>query len=187
MNKICIKCGKNRHHHGRGMCSTCYRRWHETQDEIFSTKRLSEINRFWHYVEKSSDCWNWKGGLTGSGYAIFATGLRRTGTFKNQSAHRYAFELVNGAIPDGLQLDHLCRNTRCVNPEHLEAVTPRTNYLRGFGVGAVNFRKTHCLRGHPFDEKNTYKDKRGSRYCKQCRKTRASLLKTERSLVNMYT
>jgi len=70
---------------------------------------------------------------------------------KVQSGHRFAYEALRGPIPDGLQIDHLCRVPRCVNPDHLEAVDNRTNTLRGIGPTAQLARATTCLNGHPFN------------------------------------
>lgn len=84
-------------------------------------------------------------------------------------AHRLAYQWLVGPIPEGLELDHLCRVRQCVNPRHLEPVTHRENTLRGTAPTAVNARKTHCLHGHPFDEKNTCWRPNGSRQCRACR------------------
>jgi hypothetical protein len=85
-------------------------------------------------------------------------------------AHRVSFQLFNGAIPAGLHIDHLCRNTRCVNPGHLEAVTPRINTLRGLGNPAINRRKTRCVNGHEFTEENTLTYRRnGEFFRRECR------------------
>ncbi len=87
-----------------------------------------------------------------------------------QRPHRVAYELVNGPIPDGMQLDHLCRNRACVNPGHLEPVSCRENLMRGEGPSALNAVKTQCAHGHTFDPDNTYYAPNGHRGCRQCRK-----------------
>jgi hypothetical protein len=88
--------------------------------------------RFWSKVDRTGDCWKWTAGLTGSGYGRF----RWDGG--EVAAHRFAYELLVGAIPDGLQIDHLCRNRACVNPAHMEPITQRENILRGVGRAALN-------------------------------------------------
>lgn len=112
-------------------------------------------------------CWVWRRGLNDSGYGWIKSGGR------TRRAHRVAYELVKGPIPDGLEIDHLCRVRACINPDHLEAVTHRENQLRGKTVGAANARKTHCLRGHPYDATNTYRPPSGGRHCRGCLNRRA--------------
>lgn len=125
--------------------------------------------RFWQKVDKNgpAECWPWIAGRGGTNqeYGMFYVGKRHT------TAHRVAYELLVGPVPDGLQLDHLCRNKICVNPSHLEPVTSKVNVLRGTGLTAINARKTHCSRGHFYDSGNTYvhQDKR---YCRECGRIR---------------
>lgn len=111
---------------------------------------------------REGDCWTWTGWKLWNGYGRVR--IHRT-TLK--LVHRVVYELVVGPIPDGLTLDHLCRNRACVNPAHLEPVTMRVNNLRGFGVSGVNARKTECPHGHPYDVANT-RIYRGFRYCRAC-------------------
>jgi len=111
------------------------------------------------------DCWEWQGGVSHNGYGYIKCDGRQ------QRTHRVAWELVNGPIPDGLQIDHLCRNRRCCNPAHLEPVTCRENLMRGETLAAVNVATTHCPAGHPYDESNTRHTSSG-RICRECARTR---------------
>lgn len=113
------------------------------------------------YVIQENGCWEWAGAMTLSGYGTWNNG-------GDQRAHRVMYKRHKGPIPEGLVLDHLCRNKACVNPDHLEAVDDRTNLLRGVGRCAQNARKTHCLRGHEFTEANTYRQKNNGRVCRAC-------------------
>lgn len=127
-------------------------------------------DRFWEKVERSDTCWLWTAALSPSGYGAFQTGERVV------RAHRFAYELVVGPIPDGLQIDHLCRVRRCVNPEHLEPVTQAENLRRGTAATAVAAywaAQTHCKRGHEFTPENTYRGT-GRRVCRACCRLRAS-------------
>lgn len=115
--------------------------------------------RFEQNIEKDPSCWNWQGTITSHGYGLYS----------KRYAHRLSYEHYVGPIPDGLQIDHLCRNHACVNPAHLEPVTQRTNILRGISPMAENSRKTHCNHGHEFTPENTYiRPDGGGRQCKQC-------------------
>lgn len=84
-------------------------------------------------------------------------------------AHRDAYEKAYGGIPAGLVLDHLCRNSLCINVDHLEAISNVENIMRGEGAPAKNSRKTHCKRGHEFTSENTHMSPQGRRICKACR------------------
>ena len=112
-------------------------------------------------------CWTWMGGDSGNGYGRFSW------RGKERAAHRLAYRAARGRIPDGLEIDHLCRNRACVNPEHMEAVTRKVNALRGISFSAVNAKKVHCPRGHPLSRENTYRDPQGGRECRVCRQRRA--------------
>jgi hypothetical protein len=134
------------------------------------------LARFWARVDRrgSVECWNWLGAVTANGYGRFSPRFGgRSGKMRRQMAHRVAYEAIRGAVPDGLVLDHLCRNRRCVNPLHLEPVTQAENVMRGVGVGAVNAAKDHCTDGHEFSAVNTYITPNGRRQCRECAKRRS--------------
>ncbi len=118
--------------------------------------------RFWDKIERGPACWEWQAKTTRGGYGLYLL------NGKWQMAHRVAFEMIRGPIPTGLQLDHLCRNPRCVRPDHLEPVSGQENILRGNGPAAINARKNHCKRGHPLTPENTW-TWRGERACKVCK------------------
>lgn len=119
-------------------------------------------DRFWSRIHADGICWEWQGNKNTQGRGQFYANGRQ------HQAHRVAYEILVGPVPDGLELDHLCRNPICANPDHLEPVTHRENILRGYNPAAANARKTHCKRGHPFDEVNTYHRRDGNRDCRQC-------------------
>jgi hypothetical protein len=140
--------------------------------------RPRDKGRFWSNVKvegpNTSNCWLW-------------TGYRNTGSYgvfwldgKTRSAHRVAYEEMIGPIPDGLVLDHRCRNPGCVNPFHLEPVTPKVNVRRGLGPGLMSERlkaryraTTHCKYGHEFTPENTYVSPGGRRECRPCNRRRS--------------
>lgn len=125
------------------------------------------VRRFWMRVDKTTSpdgCWLWTGSLTEKGYGNVKLNKRLVGV------HRLAYQWAKGPIPEGLQIDHLCRVRHCVNPDHLEAVTLKVNVLRGVGITAMQARQTHCVQGHPFDGPNTAYTPRGSRVCRACKR-----------------
>ena len=125
---------------------------------------LADHPRFWSKVDASGDCWEWIAATNELDYGQYVPGDN-----KKVKAHRFAYELLVGAIPKGLELDHLCRNHRCVNPDHLEPVTHRVNMLRGYGITRRAASATHCPKGHKYSTANTYISKQGYRSCRLCR------------------
>src|SRR3954470_1919484 len=122
------------------------------------------VERFLSKIDVSdSGCWEWTGHLRG-GYGIFSY------RGKSLSAHRVMYELTRDVtIPKDDEADHLCKNRRCVNPDHIEIVSGKANTLRGMGPTAVNARRTHCVNGHEFTPENTYiRPDDGARDCKTC-------------------
>lgn len=118
--------------------------------------------RFWAKVRKTETCWLWEAGQQGKGYGSFKFNGRHI------QAHRFSYELVIGPIPNGLELDHLCRTRLCVHPEHLEPVTHRENIRRG-AQGIV--MRPLCKRGHPLSEAQILRN--GTRLCRPCQRERA--------------
>ncbi len=157
------------------------RRWVVTpspaQDKVKGTpmpglKRTPLAVRFWKHVNKDGPlpdfaphlgkCWLWLGSKSDRGYGLIQGDSER----RLVGAHRASYELAGGKIPDGLDIDHLCRVRHCVNPAHLEPVTRQVNARRG-AVGM----KTACVHGHPYDEANT-RMYHGVRVCRACNQLR---------------
>jgi hypothetical protein len=170
-SKICLRCGieffqvrsGNKAWEKRKFCTI----------ECFNT--INQDQKIWSKVNKNGpipndrpelgNCWNWMASTTEAGYA------KTTYFNKTRLAHRIIYELLKEKIPKGLHLDHLCRNTRCVNPKHLEPVTVRENLLRGKGPVSENHKKTHCKYGHELQGENLiYKIVNGwpRRSCRTC-------------------
>lgn len=150
----------------RGWCEAHYTRWRRHGDPLGGgAPRImgDDESRFLSYLVDHGECWIYTGANAG-GYGRFYFGDRVV------PAHRYAYELLVGPIPEGLQLDHLCRDRACCNPDHLEPVTQRENLRRGIGPAGLNARKTKCPKGHPYDEANTYTHSAGWRQCRACRR-----------------
>ena len=124
------------------------------------TRSSEEFERdFWSKAEVRgpAECWLWQRGRDGSGYGRVRANGKQTG------AHRVAYVLRKGLIPAELEIDHLCRQPLCVNPDHLEAVRHQVNVLRGVSLSAQHARQTVCQNGHPFTAGW------GQRVCRQCK------------------
>lgn len=122
-------------------------------------------------VDPQTGCWEWLASATVSGYGrIMLT--REKKVHRSSLAHRAAYEEWVGPIPEGLHIDHLCRNTICCNPEHLEAVTPLENLLRSEAPSNTFRTATHCIHGHEFTPENTQLVPKGRR-CIACARRRA--------------
>lgn len=165
----------------RGWCNPHYQRWKRYGDPLVQKRiRGNDELRFWSKVNKQAPdgCWLWTGSPGRWGYAQVRMGGRAGGMVL---VHRWAYENLVGPIPAGLELDHRChtddptcaggpcRHRLCVNPEHLEPVTEQENARRSRSASGVNSRKTHCIHGHAFDEKNTLITPKGNRSCRACR------------------
>ena len=123
------------------------------------------------FVIADDGCWDWLSKKRPNEYASVAPEGRvyGRGDRTTEPAHRVVYKILVGDIPEGLDLDHLCRNRACVNPDHLEPVTTKVNVLRGVGACARNARKTHCPRGHTLEGDNLLLHKGGrARVCREC-------------------
>jgi hypothetical protein len=155
--------------------------------------RLPE--RFWSRVaaEPNSGCWLWVGAIANTGYGTYAVSGPPPSYKTTVLAHRHIYLTLVGPIPDGLQLDHLCRTRCCVNPAHLEPVTQAENIRRGESPSGRHARVTHCPFGHAYEGKNIMvvrkKDGTTNRRCAAChyrrhnarRRVRRAAIKAARS------
>lgn len=146
-----------------GFCRVHYKRFKKWGDPNKVKRPRPPAERFWSKVEKSDGCWEWAGTKYRNGYGKFTVGKTQ------YLAHRYAYELNIAKIPDGLVIDHLCRNRGCVNPAHLEAVTNEENLARGLGYRIMNGMDDSCIHGHKYTQENTYYGPtRGDIRCRTC-------------------
>lgn len=125
--------------------------------------------RFWRFVDRqdSGSCWKWKGSIGRGGYGVFVFWSPKKSI---TGAHRVSLKVHGKEIPDGMVVDHICRNRACVNPAHLRLVTPKQNSLENSnGVGALNARKTHCPKGHLLSGSNLKKQPLNGKPWRSCR------------------
>lgn len=145
----------------QGLCAMHYARLKRTG----RTEKTTRSDRFWQKVEKTDSCWLWRAAVRADGYGAFGWKGDDGRSTVNIMAHRFAYLAMRGEIPEGLELDHLCRVRSCVNPAHLEPVTSRVNTLRGETITAANARKTKCPKGHEYSKVRSD----GRRECGICR------------------
>lgn len=150
----------------RGMCNRHYIRLLRHGDVTVKNPKSvpgPAAPRFWAKVDKSGECWLWTGTINRSGYGMFSTGSSP----RTMTAHRWAFIDANGAIPEGAELDHLCRVRSCVRPSHLDAVPHRVNVLRSPLAAGGFAARSHCSRGHEFTPANT-RIRAGTNHARRC-------------------
>lgn len=145
----------------RTLCGNHYQQARRSGTLPAGPRSLPADVRFWKYVDKTDSCWNWIGSKRRRGYGR----LKVNG--KTFAAHRYSYELNVGPIPEGLHLDHLCKNTSCVNPDHLEPVTCAENIRRG-ETGKWQQPWTACSKGHELTDDNVRISSDGRRRCLAC-------------------
>ena len=147
------------------------------------TPTPKDIERFWSKVDRSAGpdaCWLWKSTINAYGYGRFNCGGRRNGSL---AAHRVAYEELNGEIPNGLVIDHLCRVRHCVNPAHMETVTSGENVMRGMSPSVLTATTGMCRRGHVMSDENTYvyteKNGRTKYRCRECARAKRGEYRSE--------
>jgi hypothetical protein len=166
--KVCTIEGCDYRRYSQGWCATHWQRWKRNGDPLRLQHRATPRERFEARIDRdeSTGCWVWKGTLNRTGYGLLSVDA------KYVLVHRWGYEQFVKPIPDGMTLDHLCRNRACVNPAHLDVVTNRTNVLRGMSPSAVIHRQGVCKHGHEMTSDNVYVPPKNPRHrqCRTCRK-----------------
>lgn len=137
----------------------------ETDDDgiVSSMTRIPLQDRVLKRVDQTEEgCWEWPGSTTSNGYGT-ASYIRDDGIQRIAMTHRVVYEALVGPIPEGLDLDHLCRNRICCNPKHLEPVPRIVNSHRG-----AKYRPSHCIHGHEYTKENSHFNKYGHIKCREC-------------------
>jgi hypothetical protein len=169
-DRICSFPGCGRTHHAAGLCNAHHRQrrdGRELQPVRASGRGRPLQERFDAKVDKSGECWLWTGAKTTLGYGQIWTGER------TEMAHRVSLLLAGREIPDGFDVDHLCRRSSCVRPDHLEPVTHEENMHRApFAAPEFKREQTHCPNDHEYTPENTGRRKSGARQCLTCREAR---------------
>ena len=163
--KTCAVEGCEKPVHSVGYCTAHYKRNLRWGNPLGSAPRPTPAERFESKIDKSGDCWEWLGTIYKTGYGQFKVKK------KQYLAHRWSYEHYVGPIPEGLVIDHLCRNRSCVNPDHLEPVTNEENLYRGKGYRIMNGMDDSCIHGHKYTPENTYWAPNGRHVrCRTCQR-----------------
>ena len=163
-------CGTPTKYRAAGLCALHYGRKLRT-GSVHLEARPPEADRFWAKVVPTGFCWEWSGSHDNNGYGLFTRAADASGRKRTERAHRYAYLALVGPIPAKYDLDHLCRNPGCCNPDHLDPVPHAVNVARGQSLGARVARRGTCDRGHSMSDAYIRPDT-GTRMCRQCIKDR---------------
>lgn len=140
--QICTVEGCEKSHNAKGMCAMHYQRLKNAGSFDAPQPRPSTAERFWNLVDKSGTCWTWTGTTNRGGYGSFSLGMK-DGKRRTDRAHRVAYRLTHGEIPNGMHVDHMCHTKSCVRPDHLRAVTNKQNLENRAGLVKHNTSGVH--------------------------------------------